>query len=114
MDEKTKKILIYSGIGLGVIIAFYVTINIMTKIAQKRSGEKSGNGDGGLLNPTPEIQQTITSDQANAIATQIYQQIDGANIVSGIDDTLKILAPIQNSKDWDLVKMSYGVKNKVG
>jgi hypothetical protein len=113
MNEKTKKILIYSGIGVGVIIAFYVTITIMTKIAQKRSDGKNGDGDGGLLNPNPEIQPTLSSEQANSIANQVYDQIDDANIISGIDDTLKILAPIQNSKDWDLVKLSYGVRIKV-
>ena len=114
MDEKTKKILIYSGIGLGVIIAFYVTINIMTKIAQKRSGEKSGNGDGGLLNPTPEIQPTITPDQANSIANSVYTQIDYPNIISGINETIELLSPIQNTKDWALVKNAYGVRQKTG
>lgn len=112
MDERTKKILIYSGIGVGVIVAFYAGSVILTKITQKLSDLKK-QGDGAIIDgiTQPEIQPTITPDQANSIANQVYEQIDGANIFSGVEDTIKILSPIQNIKDWELVKNSFGVKD---
>ena len=112
MDERTKKILIYSGIGVGVIVAFYAGSVILTKITQKLSDLKK-QGDGAIIDgiTQPEIQPTITPDQANSIANQVYEQIDGPNMFSGVEDTIKILSPIQNIKDWELVKNSFGVKD---
>jgi hypothetical protein len=112
MNENTKKILIYSGIGVGVIIAFYAGSVILTRITQ-RLKELKEQGQGSVIGgiTQPEMQPTISSDQANSIANQVFDQIDGANVFSGVDDTIKILSPIQNIKDWELVKNSFGVKN---
>jgi hypothetical protein len=118
MNENTKKILMYSGIGIGVIVAFYAGSVILSKITQKIQENKNGGGgnnnnNGGTPSPSQEQQPTLSFDQANAVANQVYDQIDDANIISGIDETIKLLGAIQNNKDWELVKSAYGIRIKV-
>jgi len=107
MNENTKKILMYSGIGIGVIIAFYVGYAILSKVSSEMGS--GGSGGGG----SAQIQPTISTDQATSIANAVFNQIDDVNYISGIDETIQLLSLIQNVVDWNLVKTAYGVREKI-
>lgn len=106
MNENTKKILMYSGIGIGVIIAFYVGYAILSKVSREIGGGSSGGGG------SAQMQPTISTDQATSIANAVFNQIDDVNYITGVDETIQLLSPIQNVMDWNLIKTAYGVREK--
>jgi len=110
MTDKDKKIFKISAYIIGGAIVFFA----IKTIAQIRARRKaSGDGNGGGDGTTPAIQPTINRQQALGIADSVFNQIDDVNYISGVDDTIELLAPIQNIEDWKLVYSAYGTREKI-
>jgi hypothetical protein len=109
MTDKDKKIFKISAYVIGGMLVFFA-IKTIAQIRAKKKAESEGSGDGD--GTTPEIQPTISRQQALGIAEELFTQIDGANVFSGVDDSIEILSPIQNIEDWKLIKTAYGVRFK--
>ena len=76
-------------------------------------GDSEGHGNGGGNGTTPEVQPTITRQQALGIADSVFNQIDDVNYITGVDETIELLSPIQNIEDWKLVSTAYGTREKI-
>jgi len=109
MTDKDKKIFKISGAIIGAMVLFF-GIKTIAQIRAKKKSDGNGNGGSGT---TPSIQPTITRQQALGIADSVFNQIDDVNYISGVDDTISLLAPIQNIEDWKLVLGAYGTREKV-
>ena len=109
MTDKDKKIFKISGAIIGAMVLFF-GIKTIAQIRAKKKSDSNGNGGNGT---TPSIQPTITRQQALGIADLVFNQIDDVNYISGVDDTISLLAPIQNVEDWKLVQSAYGTREKI-
>ena len=110
MTDKDKKIFKISAYVIGGAVVFFAIKTIaQIRARRKASGDGSGGGDG----TTPEVQSTITRQQALGIADSVFNQIDDVNYVTGVDETIELLAPIQNIEDWKLVFTAYGTREKI-
>ena len=109
MTDKDKKIFKISGAIIGAMVLFF-GIKTIAQIRAKKKSDGNGNGGSGM---TPEVQPTITRQQALGIADSVFEQIDDVNYISGVDDTIALLAPIQNIEDWKLVLNAYGTREKI-
>lgn len=108
MTDKDKKILKISAYVVGGMLVFFIIKSIAQVIAKNKADGDGNNGDG----TTPAVQPTINRQQALGIAEELFNQIDGANVFSGVDDSIQILSPIQNIEDWKLIKTAYGIRFK--
>jgi hypothetical protein len=108
MTDKDKKIFKISGAIIGAMVLFF-GIKTIAQIRAKKKSDSSGNGGSGT---TPSIQPTITRQQALGIADLVFNQIDDVNYISGVDETIELLSPIQNVEDWKLVQSAYGTREK--
>jgi hypothetical protein len=109
MTDKDKKIFKISGAIIGAMVLFF-GIKTIAQIRAKKKSDSNGNGGSGM---TPEVEPTITRQQALGIADSVFEQIDDVNYISGVDDTIALLAPIQNIEDWKLVLNAYGTREKI-
>jgi hypothetical protein len=110
MTDKDKKIFKISAYIIGGMLVFFA----IKTIAQIRAKAKTdGDGNGGGDGTTPEIQPTISRQQALGIADSVFNQIDDVNYITGVDETIELLSPIQNIEDWKLVKTAYGIREKI-
>lgn len=109
MTDKDKKIFKISGAIIGAMVLFF-GIKTIAQIRAKKKSDDNGNGGSGM---TPQVEPTITRQQALGIADSVFEQIDDVNYISGVDDTIALLAPIQNIEDWKLVLSAYGTREKI-
>jgi hypothetical protein len=110
MTDKDKKIFKISAYIIGGMLVFFA-IKTIAQIRARRKVSGDGNGGGGGM--TPAIQPTITRQQALGIADSVFNQIDDVNYITGVDETIELLSPIQNIEDWKLVFTAYGTREKI-
>jgi hypothetical protein len=110
MTDKDKKIFKISAYIIGGAVVFF-GIKTIAQIRAKKKAEAGGSGGGD--GTTPAVQSTINRQQALGIADSVFNQIDDVNYITGVDDTIELLAPIQNIEDWKLVYSAYGTREKI-